>query len=966
MSTEKEAKTVVVTGDYTLDWNLARGRGPEALNRVWEAAVCSRLRWQRGGAGLLADLIGGVAKQIQNQPAYEVRQPRTPRRTGGTEDSTISPEDTNYHHSFASWMPFEFALKGSDAAKGKEKEKAWRVAEFEGVNKCSLQKFTDDWAKVAEDDPSAKLVVLDDANLGFRDNDQLWPASLNKKESKPWVLVKMSRPVADEKNALWKLLCERHAEKLIVVMTVNDLRRTSAQISHGLSWERTAQDIVWELTYNQSLASLRQCAHVVISFDAAGAFLYSRDATQDENFRLLFDPEVVEGMWEKIYPGRMVGYSSCLTAGIAREVMLTPAQPNIQLGIRAGLWALRSLHREGYGKREESAEKVKIEFPVKAVVDALDVSTAPEFKDNPYRVASVQMRSGVKYWTILAEQCKGDLDKLATDVVLHGTKKSLTAVPQGRFGKLLTVDRQEIESLRSIGSLMTEYLAQKHPERPLSIAVFGPPGSGKSFGIKQLALSVQPGEIEVKEFNLAQIRSFDGLLSAFHQVRDIGLTGKIPLVFWDEFDSDFDQSTYGWLRYFLAPMQDGEFQQGDLPHPIGKAIFVFAGGTSSTLDGFGKNGDEGKLRAAKVPDFVSRLKGFLNVLGPNQRTDVVDPFYILRRAILLRSMLERSAEHLLKGEDKVLQIDDGVLRALLRTNTYHHGARSMESILNMSQLDGKARFERSSLPTKAQLDLHVDGQNFLARVHQLEIDKLPKDKLERMAEEVHEIYREQQKAEKWMLGPLTNEKTNKAPTQQDRERMAKIAHRVSCGELECDGWKLGSEKNEETKENPSLVDYDQLPDSEKEQNRQQVRDIPGKLADAGCTIVRTREGEQPFVFPKDLLEKLADREHTRWMRQKAEEGWRYAEKTEKSKKLHCCMLPWHKGMIDDYKEFAGSLGNEELPEKEKDKDRSAVQGMARILNVAGYTITGARSKTEQPKMNEHTATGCYQVTWQED
>ena len=58
------AKIVVVTGDITLDWNLARSRGPEAQGPAWEPQVCSRLRWRRGGAALLADLIEGVASQI--------------------------------------------------------------------------------------------------------------------------------------------------------------------------------------------------------------------------------------------------------------------------------------------------------------------------------------------------------------------------------------------------------------------------------------------------------------------------------------------------------------------------------------------------------------------------------------------------------------------------------------------------------------------------------------------------------------------------------------------------------------------------------------------------------------------------------------------------------------------------------------------------------------------------------------
>jgi hypothetical protein len=104
-----------------------------------------------------------------------------------------------------------------------------------------------------------------------------------------------------------------------------------------------------------------RCAHVVISFNAAGAFLYSRNSDREMPCRLLFDPEVVEGMWERGYPGRMVGYTSCLTAGIAKEVMLAPEEPNVRQGIHAGLSALRSLHREGYGQRGASAAEVNLE-----------------------------------------------------------------------------------------------------------------------------------------------------------------------------------------------------------------------------------------------------------------------------------------------------------------------------------------------------------------------------------------------------------------------------------------------------------------------------------------------------------------------------------------------------------------------------------------------------------------------------
>ncbi|MGD0788156.1 MAG: RyR domain-containing protein [Terracidiphilus sp.] len=893
MSEQKEAKTVVVTGDSTLDWNLARNPSMEPQRGLWEPEVCTRLRWQRGGAGLLADLVAGVAAQIGDAAACQVRQPDMPRHAGNGKEPAIDTEDARFHHSYASWKPFDFAAKDSKAAKDAAKEKrdekaAWRVAEFLGARRCANPDEVSDWARVVNDDPDAELVVLDDAGLGFRKDSQraLWPVSLKTPGKEPWVLVKMSRPVAE--GDLWKHLCEHHAKKLIVVMTVNDLRLTEVQISHGLSWERTAQDLVWEVIYNSNLPGLLHCAHVVVSFGAAGAFLFSRDSGKELPCRVIFDPEVVEGMWEQSYPGRMVGYSSCLSAGIAKEVMLEPAKPDIQKGIRAGLSALRCLHREGYGKRGASAAEITLEFPVSKAIGALDAS------DTSFQQVDVPMRTGHKYWTILGERYSSNLEELAARVVLDGPEKALKGVPLGRFGGLLTVDRQEIESLRSIRSLVSEYIALERPKRPLSIAVFGPPGSGKSFGIIELARALRPDEIEVREFNLSQFQTTDELLSAFHQVRDIALSGKIPLIFWDEFDSNFGTTAYGWLRYFLAPMQDGKFLQGNLAHPVGKAIFVFAGGTCKKLEDFGKNGDDSELRAAKVPDFVSRLKGYLNVLGPNPQADKPDPYFVLRRALLLRSMLERDAKRILR--DKRVQIDSGVLRAFLQTQSYKHGARSMESLIAMSQLDGKTRFERSSLPTKAQLDLHVDGRDFQALVHQLALDD------------------------------------------QVLEKLARAAHDVFCAALVKDNWKFGPEKDDEKKEHPYLKDFALLPEEVKEQNRGQVRDIPGKLAFAGCHMVPAPESEPSFEFSAEVLEELASREHTRWMLQKARDGWRYGDPRDNDKKLHPCMLPWTTGKPEAYGDFGDRLGDKELPPEEKDKDRTAVREIPTILKAAGYTI----------------------------
>ena len=63
-----------------------------------------------------------------------------------------------------------------------------------------------------------------------------------------------------------------------------------------------------------------------------------------------------------------------------------------------------------------------------------------------------------------------------------------------------------------------------------------------------------------------------------------------------------------------------------------------------------------------------------------------------------------------------LNIDEGVLRAFLHADAFRHGARSMEAIVDMSTLTGKASYERSSLPARSQLEMHVDAEAFLALV----------------------------------------------------------------------------------------------------------------------------------------------------------------------------------------------------------------------------------------------------------
>ncbi len=908
MAGTKDPKVVVVTGDVTMDWNLARTRRSDSGGAAWNADDCTRAYWQRGGAALLADLIEAVADELRaaGQADYSLREMGAPRHQA-------LPGDPRFHHSYAMWSLFDYDVKTS-----RDKNKppqTWRVGEFLGLDRCAADgPSAAEWKHVQDDSSEAGILVLDDADLGFRDHPELWPKALASEEHHPWIMLKMARPVAQ--GRLWDHLHKHRADRLIVVMSVNDLRLTEVQISRELSWERTAQDLAWELVHNPRVNALSHCAHVVISFDTAGALLLSRQQDAAPKCRLFFDPKVIEGIWGQSHRGGMIGYTSCLAAGVTRQLMRSPDEPDIDRGIQSGLAAMRKLHLEGYGVRGSSAPDAGLAFPTALIASELSKDAAPfsvaEVQDPLVYVSepSVATRKAQEsgFWTILEDRYTDSLGKVAERIVEEGAEAALTDVPLGQFGKLLTVDRREIESFRSIRALVSEYCRKERQKRPLSIAVFGAPGSGKSFGVIQVAESLRPGEIKVLEFNLSQFGGTHDLLDALHQVRDAGLSGFIPLVFFDEFDTTLDRQRFGWLRHFLAPMQDGRFQQGQISHPIGRSIFVFAGGISESMDSFGQDMSELEFRDAKGPDFVSRLKGYVNILGPNRPKNASDPYFVIRRAILLRSILLRDAGQLFerRGDREVLNVDSGVLRALLHTSRFKHGVRSMESVIAMSQLIGKHRFERSCLPAVEQLDLHVDAHDFQARVQQMELQ----DEL--------------------------------------LEKLAEAAHEVFVQELRDAGYTLGPKLDDLLKTHSALKPYSELPEDEKEQNRGNVRDISNKLARAGYVMVPARSNEPPFDFPGADLELLAAMEHERWMKAKIDAGWRWAAETDKPNQLHKDLLPWRKLTDEERAQLspaeAAAIGPDELPEAEKEKDRVLVRGIPKILAQAGYTVVKVRTE----------------------
>ncbi|MET9731212.1 hypothetical protein ABZZ79_11280 [Streptomyces sp. NPDC006458] len=575
-----------------------------------------------------------------------------------------------------------------------------------------------------KDDPEeAHLLVLVESGLKYFEDHDL-PKAINRKDKSPWLLVKLGGDgMLDRHDKLHEALTQRR-DKVIVITTADDLRRIpGTKISRSTAWDLEASDCARVF---RAQDRLNQYRFVVVSFGPAGALLFDREADSAAQLSLFYDASTVEGSSDFWLNGRMWGYTSALTAAICRKILASWEGDTsfgvdnyvMEEGVWHGIGAMQKIYDAGFGP---VTDHVPLGFPVEEVSAAINGAVID-------RLEKVKVdREAGSSWTVLNVSPRR-LDEIAHEIVYRGAKKVLeeTKVPHLKYGKVVSVDRREIESYQSVRSLVKDYverrgtrvrnyweMQQARTPVPLSIAIFGQPGSGKSTAVKEIigTLKIQDRELKIEEFNLSQFRETSELIDSFHLLRDHRLRGRVPVVLWDEFDTDFD-GVLGWLRYFLSPMQDGSFQQGQAVHPIGRSVFVFAGGVASSLDEFEKLGSEGEFKLAKGPDFLSRVRGTMELQGIDKRDG--DPLWVLRRAILLRSILE-SETHLFDGrEDGVNALDADVLNAFLGVDNFIHGVRSMRAIVVNSSLLGEYYYSKSSLPNETQLNLHVKVGDFYA------------------------------------------------------------------------------------------------------------------------------------------------------------------------------------------------------------------------------------------------------------
>ena len=695
----QQAKPIQVVGDPTVDWMIIR-KGMYSSDAFWQDVISktrSNIGAQPGGSALLTNLLEAVY----------------PSQVAGvelTEDLLRIPNTGKVVCTYTIW-------EEAHCVNGGFRIKEWLDSDLGRFNYEGCQS-----------PQIPQTLVIEDSNLGFRDTPRAWPAALESgvdASGLQHVIFKSSmfhEPKPGD-TPYSRIISRGLAGKTTLLLPVSDLRKCPIYIGKSLSWERMLEQIIpavlcdrCPFTKDGALAFAR----VIVSIGLSGAVMLEPGRTT-----LVFDRQGQEGDWQKQYSGSMMGYNTCLTVALVKAAHDAPAAPDWPAAIKRGLLAARELHRVGYQIGE-----LFLSFPTSAILDALSKAKEAE---SAFAAVSASAEEATQYSTLLDYELSQKRDQpdptynLAARIVKEGPYTVLTRVPVESVEQWSSADRLEIEGICSIRNLIQDYVRGDRA-KPLSIAVFGPPGAGKSFAIKQVAKSFVGERFAEFSCNLSQYSSPSELVGAFHQIRDINLRGQIPLVFWDEFDGQLDNQTLGWLRYFLAPMQDGVFLDQGLEHPVGSGIYVFAGGTADSYLQFTREMHSDAAKLSKLPDFVSRLKGYVDIKGVNPNPhSIQDHLYVIRRAFALRAILKSLAPSIFaepaKRDDQNMQppvkepvcrIDEGVLRALLNVTRYKHGVRSLESIVAISNLRGKGSYELSSLPPDSQLELHVDAQEFRA------------------------------------------------------------------------------------------------------------------------------------------------------------------------------------------------------------------------------------------------------------
>lgn len=180
----------------------------------------------------------------------------------------------------------------------------------------------------------------------------------------------------------------------------------------------------------------------------------------------------------------------------------------------------------------------------------------------------------------------------------------------GHLPGYATLDSTHIKQIDSLTEKIQTYVNDPSQKRPLNFLMLASPGAGKSHFIKCLARKLGPNNIGAITFNMAGLQTNEDLIPALDAARNLKVEDRIPLLFFDEFDSKPAN-----IALLLPLLWDGELNLGQRDLKLGKVIIVLAGSDPilpNTMDHARSMRQEMQAhddRNPKLIDLLSRING---------------------------------------------------------------------------------------------------------------------------------------------------------------------------------------------------------------------------------------------------------------------------------------------------------------------------------------------------------------------
>lgn len=667
-----------------------------------------------------------------------------------------------------------------------------------------------------------------------------------------YIIHHMTKPLA--RGRLWDIIRDGprtrdgipDPDHLAVIIDAEDLRAEGISLSRSLSWEHTAEDFVRNLGSNGRLDTLVTCPNLIVRFGNEGVIHHRGREAVDP--KLYFHPSRVENDDQAGRGSDMIGQASAFTAGFTLGFAQS-SPPDTETAIRLGISAAQRMNQAGFVRDATDGSPA---YPIEATMKDL----VPDKIFSVVSISSGRISSG-DGWNIF-DALTGDAAEVARQIVTAGPEKALARCPTQRFGDLLSIQRNEQESLRAVVDAVHERVQSKIA-KPTSIGIMGPPGSGKKFIASNLTEHFSASaDVKHLVFNAQILRSED-LIALCHTVRDCS---GLAIVCFENFEAVLGPQNE-LLNDFLVLMRDGVFTDRARSHHIGSPLLIFLlNQETSMMEGVptftAASTDVRTQRSMDHSILIDYLHGVVRVAGPNQ-TGADDKMFPVRRAMMLRHMLMHKFPRLVKNG--TIKIDDAVLHAVLLVPAYKHGLRSLDKILSTSRLSGRTKFEISALPPEEFIQLHVDGRVFMSF---LRSPKLPASLREKLAGGLFEAYKKK------------------------RREMSRTPEEIEA--LESD---------------PSMHDWDELAPELKESTRAQADDIPRKLRAVSCFMLDS-DRTDPLVhisaFTTEELDMLSEMEHERFNAERLQRQWRMGPRSS-GKRTTPFLVPW-RDLTQDWKDVS--------------------------------------------------------------